>query len=185
MSTPRVVVDARMVGPRGHGIGNYVNELASALEGKRYGFELAFLVAADTPAAAPVRRFEHRESKIPFLDKKESFLLSREIRSFRPQLFHSPSFMSLWSYPCPHALTVHDLNHLHFGGLFHKIYYHHLLLPALKSARGIASVSQTAAEELKEWIGKHHLAREVTVIPNSIHPQGGTSSRETLRTYGL
>jgi glycosyltransferase involved in cell wall biosynthesis len=185
MAKPRVIVDARMVGPTGHGIGNYVQDIAAALRGQDLPYELVFLIAPDCPADSVLREYEHAISRYRFLAPREILGLSSEIARLRPSLFHSPSFSSLWSYPCPVAFTVHDLNHLHFAGLFHRAYYRALLLPALRRARAVASVSETAAGELDLWLRNHGVKQTVRVVPNSIRPLSGAPAAGVLHRYGL
>ena len=174
-----------MVGARGHGIGNYVLDIAAGMWGEALTYELVFLLAPDCPADSVLRRFEHHTSKIPFLHPLEIFSLAGEVAKLNPTLFHSPSFSSLARYPFPLAITVHDLNHLQFGGLFHRLYYRFLLLPALRQARAVASVSQTAAAELDLWMRNHGLKKEVRVVPNPLRPVPGLPAREVLPLYGL
>jgi len=181
----KIVVDARMVGPHGHGIGNYVQDIAAALGGREKPYELTFLIAPDCPADSVLRSYQTVESKIPFLSTKEIFFLNGEIARLKPDLFHSPSFSSFWRYAYPVAFTVHDLNHLHFAGTFHRLYYRHLLLPALRGARAIASVSETAAAELDAWMRSHQLKSRISVVPNAIHPPAGRPAAEALARYGL
>ena len=169
MQKPRIVVDARMVGPKGHGIGNYVQDIADALEGKELPYSLVFLLSPDCPKDSVLRRYEHAECEIGFLHPKEIFGLAKFVKKLKANLFHSPSFSSLANYPFPYVMTVHDLNHLHFAGAFHRLYYRFLLLPAMRKARGLASVSRTAAAEIEGWLAGLGVKRPVQVVPNSIH----------------
>lgn len=178
----KVVIDARMVGGVGHGIGNYVLDIAAALKDRDLPFEVLYLVAKGSNS--PLRELAHHESKVKFLHPLESWRLPKELAALKPDLFHSPSFMSLASYPCPHVQTVHDLNHLQFGGLFHKLYYRKLLLPSLISARAVLSVSRTAAMELKEWLQKHGTIKAVDVALNAI-AEPASPEEDTLRKFGL
>lgn len=162
----KVLIDARMVGVLGHGIGNYVLDLALALRGRDLPFELHYLLAKDAPAK--LRELPHRDSAISFLHPLEAWRLPKELEGFN--LFHSPSFMSLTRYPCPHVQTVHDLNHLQFGNPLHKLYYKKLLLPSLRNAKTIASVSEAAAWELRTWLDRHEVKKPVLVVPNAIAP---------------
>jgi glycosyltransferase involved in cell wall biosynthesis len=164
MRKKRVIVDARMVGGVGHGIGNYVLDLAASLGARPLPFELFFLVAKGSDS--PLRAFPHHESGVKFLHPLEPWLLARDLEG--ADLFHSPSFMSLASYPCPHLQTVHDLNHLRFGNLLQKIYYRRLLLPSLRSARTILSVSQSAAEEIRGWLQGFGIDKKIELAPNAI-----------------
>jgi glycosyltransferase involved in cell wall biosynthesis len=171
MGKKRIIIDGRMVGPFGHGIGNYVSDLARALSERALSWEIFFLLSASCPADSPLRSFPNRESRFPFLSPGEILGLSREIRD--ADLFHSPSFMSLWRYPCPHLQTVHDLNHLRFGSPLHRLYYRSLLLPSLRQAAAVTSVSGSAAAELSDWLASYGLKKEILITPNSINLAAG------------
>lgn len=160
----KILVDARMIGGVGHGIGNYVLDMAAALADRDLPFELTYLVAKGSNSA--LRSLPHRESSVPFLNPLEAWRLPKELEGFH--LFHSPSFMSLASYPCPHVQTVHDLNHLHYGNLFHQLYYRKLLFPSLQKAKAVISVSDTAAKELRDWLWAKGERKAVEVAPNAI-----------------
>lgn len=160
----KILIDARMIGGVGHGIGNYVLDMAAALAERDLPFELTYLVAKGSNS--PLRKLPHRESSVAFLHPLEAWRLPKELEGF--QLFHSPSFMSLASYPCPHVQTVHDLNHLQYGSLFHKIYYQKLLFPSLQKAKAVISVSETAAKELRDWLMAKGEKKSVEVVPNAI-----------------
>lgn len=182
----KVWIDARMVGPQAHGIGVYVTDLALGLaaRGRALSFAPHYLISPLCPADSPLRQLPHEECSIPFLDWREPWTLAAKLRQLAPALYVSPSFASLRKYPCPHAQIVHDLNHLQFGSLPHKIYYRHLLLPSLRTARGVASITSFAAEELGQWLGAHGVARPVFVVPNAIRalPPGDTAP---LARWGL
>jgi hypothetical protein len=109
----KLVIDARMCGPRGHGIALYVEELAKGLNIP--GWDLHFLLATDTPQDHSLRQFSHSVSTIPFLSTAEYFRLPQELAQLKPDRFLSPSFSALRHYPCPYGMVLHDLNHLHFG----------------------------------------------------------------------
>lgn len=186
MSPPskRIVIDARMLGPTGHGIGNYVLDLAEALKSRSLPFELFYLLGPDCPPASLLREFPHRESSVPFLHPLEAWRLPAEIAETGAAAFHSPSFMSLARYPCPHLQTVHDLNHLHYGGLFHRAYYRFLLLPSLRSARTVIAVSESGRGELQRWLTSHHLSRSVELAENAI-PEPAAADIQVLKKLGL
>lgn len=168
MARKRLVVDARMVGAVGHGIGNYVLELAAAFRSRKLPFEIFYLLSRDCPPSSLLRALPHAVSKIPFLHPLEFFSLASEIRSLKADAFHSPSFMSLRSYPCPHLQTVHDLNHLTFGGLYHRLYYRALLLPSLRSASSVMTVSRYSLGEVAAWLNTHGVKREIGLAFNAI-----------------
>lgn len=180
----RILIDARMVKATGHGIGNYVAEMAEGLARLRLPFELMYLVDAGLPERHLLRSLPHRISKVPFLHPLESLRLFGEIEKYKPDLFHSTSFASLRSYPCPHVQTVHDLNHLQFGGAFRKLYYAWLLLPSLRNARTVITVSESARSEIASWLKSQGAEKQIEVAPNAIHPPREASPR-CLQPYGL
>lgn len=176
----KVLVDARMIGGVGHGIGNYVLDMAAALAERDLPFELTYLVAKGSNS--PLRNLPHRESAIRFLHPLEAWRLPKELEGFH--LFHSPSFMSLASYPCAHIQTVHDLNHLHYGNPLHKLYYQKLLYPSLQKAKAVISVSKTAAKELENWLGAKGEKKSVEVALNAI-AEPATAETGALEKLGL
>jgi glycosyltransferase involved in cell wall biosynthesis len=176
----KVLVDARMIGGVGHGIGNYVLDMAAALTERDLPFELTYLVAKGSNS--PLRNLPHRDSAISFLHPLEAWRLPKELEGFH--LFHSPSFMSLASYPCAHVQTVHDLNHLHYGSLFHKLYYQKLLFPSLQKAKAVISVSETAAKELRDWLWAKGEKKTVEVVPNAI-AEPAPAEKGALENLGL
>src|SRR3989338_8355436 len=102
MEKARILVDARMCGAVGHGIGNYVLQMAEGLAALRPKYELIYLTSPALPLDSLLRKLPHQESKIAFLHPAESVRLAKEVAAIRPALFHTPSFASLAHYPCPH-----------------------------------------------------------------------------------
>jgi glycosyltransferase involved in cell wall biosynthesis len=131
-------------------------------------YELFFLLPPDAPRDSPLRAMPHEECKVPFLHPAEPFTLAQVVGRLRPALYHSPSFASLLSYPCAHVQTVHDLNHLHYGSLAHKLYYRFALLRSLRAARRVIGVSQAASAEIRDWLLHHGVDKPIALAPNSV-----------------
>lgn len=184
-SKPRVLIDARMVGPGGHGIGLYVLQLAEGLARLDLPYEPFYLVHSSCPADSLLRRLPHAVTELKFLEPAELVGLPGEIRKAGAALYHSTSFSSLLRYPCPHVQTVHDLNHLHFGSPMHKFYYRALLLRSLRKAFAVFSVSDCAAMELRSWLLNHGVDRKVGVAPNAIDLFPAGDDNGVLRHFGL
>ena len=145
---PLLIIDGRM--PSGSSFANYVSGLAKGLSNiaPKSAYEVVFL----TRPEQKIFDFRTIECNIPFLHPKEIFKIPSILKKNKADLYHSPSFSSLLYYPCPHIITVHDLNHLQFGNFAHKIYYNILLRKALLGAKTAVSVSQFSAAEIKRWI---------------------------------
>lgn len=177
---PRIVVDARMLGH--HGIGQYVADLCQAMAAKDRDYELYYLISRELPASHTVRSLPHAESKIPFLHPSESIALAGELRRLEPDLYHSTSFSSLVSYPCPFVQTIHDLNHLRFGTLLQKAYYRALLHPSARKARVLLTVSESARVELAAWLGAP--TRPIALARNAIQERPAADPSR-LQALGL
>lgn len=180
----KILVDARMVHGTGHGIAQYVLQMAKGLAEKSLPYEISYLISNDLPKNSLLRELPHRESKISFLHPTEFFRLGSEIHECSPDLFHSPSFSSLYRYPCEYVQTVHDLNHIHFGSLAQKLYYRYLLLPSMIAAKKLITVSKSSQAEISAWLQSHGTEKEIFVVPNAILPFS-QKDREGLQKFGL
>lgn len=177
---PRVVLDARMVGRQGHGIARYVEGLLEGLCDLERDYSLVALVGP-APSDRLLRLRERGlvldEVRAPFLAWSELLEIPQALRRLGASLYHSPSFSSLWYCPCPHVQTVHDLNHLSFGGIQKKIYYQLLLKRFALRARALMTVSDFAREEISAWLGIEPTA--LSVIRNPIEVMPGTPDPES------
>ena len=165
MSRPKIVIDARMVGPTLHGIARYVSLLALGLsEIKDLPYEPIFLVAPGIKMAGHTVR----ETGSRFLSVGEQWAVPKLLREIGATLYHSPSFSSLLYCPCPWLVTLHDLNHLSFGGIAEKIYYRAVLKPFALKAKELLTVSEFSRQEIAAWMG---IPRDsIEVVFNALDP---------------
>ncbi len=180
---PKVVIDARMVGDVSHGISRYVRMIAKGLaELPSLSYEPIFLSGPDRSAA--FSGFETMELRTPFLDPKEMLLIPAALWKTGAKLYHSPSFSSLLAAPCPWMVTVHDLNHITYGGPMERAYYETVLRSFTDRAKAVLTVSEFSKTEIERWNRKLH----PEVIYNAIDPQflkEGGNIDETLARYGV
>lgn len=173
---PTILVDARMVSARGHGIGRYVEDIARAYAAESQNdtlpFRLQFLWYVGNRKLGIWCELPTVDSKTAFLSPLEALRLQSEIKETGAAIYHTPSFSSLLSYPCPTIQTVHDLNHLHFGGVKEKIYYRTILRRSLRMVSQIATVSETSRAELSKWLGIS--TQEIALVPNAVIVSAGT-----------
>ena len=192
MSLPRVVIDGRMVGPVPHGIARMVRFMAEGLAAMQkvtpLPYEPLFLRSPQTPDGA-FGPWATETVEAPFLSPSEWFELPRALRHLRASLYHSPSFSSLpRASSTPHVITVHDLNHLHFGSWKEKLYYRVLLRSFMSRARQVLTVSEFSRREIAEWMGWESSRIEITW--NAVDPRLGEEvpAREAhaaLKKWGL
>jgi glycosyltransferase involved in cell wall biosynthesis len=162
----RILVDGRMICHPPHGIGEYVNDLARSAIHSPLPFSLEFLVSPQLPQDSPVRSFRLHESTLPFLHPLEVVKLGPLVDKLGPDLFHSPSFASPGRISTPFVQTVHDLNHLHYGGWKEKVYYEVVLRSSCARARKLATVSRSSASEIETWLNWPN--GTLQVIPNAV-----------------
>ena len=167
---PRVVVDARMLGERGHGIANYVSDLAYGMAELRgtvkLPYDLIFLVAKKKNVATQLANFPTFETNYSFLHPLENWEIPETLTRLRADLYHSTSFSSLPFCPCPYIQTIHDLNHLSYGSIGKKIYYRIWLRRFANGAKRIVTVSEFSRGEIARWFGMPE--EKISVAENAI-----------------
>ena len=184
----KVVIDARMVTAIPHGFSRYVSRLAEGLSQVRASvaglpYEPVFLVSS---GEGEFHGFETQSARSAFLNPRELIEIPRLLRELGAALYHSPTFSSLLHAPCPWIQTVHDLNHLQFGGTREKLYYRFLLKPFARRARVLATVSEFSQKEIAKWLELE--SASIEVIHNAIEPPPRLSNemiRKTLSDFGL
>lgn len=151
-----------------HGIARYVKNLAVGLASlPSRAYEPVFLVSEHGKGHIPAS-FETVLVSAPFLSAKELLILPGVLKQLKPALYHSPSFSSLIHLPCPWIVTIHDLNHLHFGGVKEKIYYQTLLKNFAQGSKQVMTVSEFSQREIAKWLGVP--TSQVEIVYNALDP---------------
>lgn len=169
---PKVVIDARMIGKIPHGIARYVLGIAKGLRqlhaDSPLPYEITFLTQLPLTDSLleNFSPFQTLPTPVPFLSSKELFFIPKILKQLEAHLYHSPSFSSLWSCPCDHLITVHDLNHLTYGNFIQKQYYRLLLKRFCRTAKKVLTVSQFSQQEIAKWLQWDPLRIQIT--PNAI-----------------
>lgn len=182
---PLLVIDARMIGPIGHGIAEYVRDLVlglSEISDKKYSIHL--LISDRMLAEDPLRKVSHTVVNAPFLSPREMMEIPRVLKKLQANLFHSPSFAAFPFNSIPTIYTVHDLIHLHFGSVFHKAYYQLILKPTLRRAAQVCTVSAFSQREIARWLAWPE--ERIAVIKNAIQVEEPPRDwEERLMKWGL
>ena len=177
-----LLIDARMIQGEGHGIAEYVRELAFGLKQAKFAFTL--LVSDQLPQDDPLRGLPHLVSTTAFLSPQELWEIPRILKKYSFKLFHSPSFSAQCFAPCPVIYTVHDLNHLHYGNIAKRLYYNTILRLALKKAALICTVSDSSREEIAHWLKVS--PQKILLAPNGLQlPEIPAEAKNLLQKNGL
>lgn len=126
-----VYVDVRYRGH--HGIGRYAQEVISRLNIQWRALGRPFAPATPIDAINPNR-----------------------VRLPRSAVLYSPGFSAGFAM-CTQLLTVHDLTHLReedspVRRRLNRAYYEGVVKPAIRRARHVLTVSETAANEIRDWL---------------------------------
>lgn len=180
---PIVAIDGRMVGEVSHGISRYVRMIAKGLaELPSLEYEPLFFCAPGM--GAYFSGFETREVRTPFLEPAEIGTLPIALWKSKAALYHSPSFSSLAAAPCPWMVTIHDLNHLTYGGQLERVYYETILRRFAEKAKAVMTVSEFSREEIVRWNPR----LQPEVVYNAIDPhflKEAGPIEPVLSRYGL
>src|SRR3989344_1851582 len=102
-----IVIDARMIGKKQHGIARHTFSLVKHLEKINPPHRFTLLVHDDTLIRKTA--FELKKMNSPWISVREQFELPVVLKQLGADLFHSPSFVIPYTCPTPFILTIHDL----------------------------------------------------------------------------
>ena len=163
-------MDARMVGPRPHGIARYVVCLARALKRVAPDFRPVLVVGQDTPAEV-CDEFAHVRCPAPYLSAAEILAVPAVVAQLGVRLHHATSFAVSPLMGVPQVITLHDAIHLQRRadyGFKQALYYRTAVMGAALRSPAIITVSQDARAALAHHLGLP-LAR-LHVVPNGVEP---------------
>lgn len=149
----KIVFDARMVLEIPDGIARYAFELVNAMSRLSPPFRLSVLLSdpKGKDHFLPSPHVELIEHQPPFLSLEEQWKLQKTIRAIHPSLCHFPSFVVPRGIDLPYFVTIHDLNHWRLPrnyGHWHRWYYRWLVLPAVRRAATVLTISRFSQKEL-------------------------------------
>jgi glycosyltransferase involved in cell wall biosynthesis len=149
----KLAVDFSWAGPSG--IGRMMSEVLSRT----------------SPDVEIIRIHEATENSAPLTPLK----LSLSIRKSKATKFWSPGFVPpITSFGIPSAITIHDLTHLYYFHLKHRIYYNTVIRPLLRNVDVIFTVSDHARNDILQWAGlpEHKVVRVYNGVDPVFNPEG-------------
>lgn len=152
----KIIIDARMVDDKLHGIARYTYEIINKLAYEN-DLDITLLVNNLDLSKDIFKndKLKFIKMKSPFLSPNEQVELPYVLNKFKDVLFHSPSFVSSPLIKCKSVMTIHDLNHIKFPQYYsklHKYYYKYIVKNCVLKAEKIITVSQYSKEELLKWL---------------------------------
>lgn len=140
----KVAYDSRWIGD--HGIGRFAKEVANRLSFDSY----------------------YTEGKNPagFFSAIKLGLWARHKKA---GAIYSPSYIPPLLSAVPFSFTIHDLNHIdidHNSSLLKRAYYRFIILPAIKRAHKVLTVSEFSKQRIINWSGCP--AEKIIVVGNGV-----------------
>ncbi len=192
----KVLIDARMIGPKLHGIARYTLNLVKGLF-EIEGLDVSLIVCDEenqshiealvgsSPASSRIRQF----IRVPvrFAHPLESGYLYWHLRRHNFDVVHFTSF-AVPLFPISRmVLTVHDLIHLKTDpSRLKRIYFTRVFGNCAQKSERIICVSHWTYDDLSSvW---NQLAKKCVVIPNGLDEswgRGPMSSRSNVEPYFL
>jgi glycosyltransferase involved in cell wall biosynthesis len=148
-----ILLDARMVGARPHGIARYAEGLAPALRAEAPDEEFVALVAPDLPPTSPLAAGRTAVTSIPLYGALEQALLPGLVRRLAPRLLHSLTYSTPLASGVPTIPTIHDLIHLRYPtrlAALQSLYYTMIVGPAARRAPAVITVSAATRDAIAE-----------------------------------
>jgi len=151
--------DARWIGQ--HGIGRFAAEINNRL---KFNYQ-----------------FQSESSPTGVLS---SVNLGHWLRSCGAKALYSPGYIPPSGTRLPFAFTIHDLNHLdvpHNSSISKKLYYKHIIKPAIYSSYRILTVSEYSKNRILEWSQCDE--KKIHVVGNGVSDSFTTNTTPVMPGY--
>lgn len=161
----RIGIDARILGYRRAGIGQYTYRLVEALA--EIDSQDEFVIFHSRKDGGTITRqpnFQRRTLYTPSHHRWEQIFLSAELWPRKLDLLHSPDFIPPFRRNYASVITVHDLAFLHFPHFVTQDSAHHygLIDQAVRRTDHIIAVSESTKSDIINLLGVQE--RKITVI---------------------
>lgn len=169
-----VLIDARMISDRPHGIAIHTRRLIENLlkvdKKNRYSFLVERGNKSFAMGLSPAPGMtDFWVTKSRWISLSEQLALPVLLKKLKPDLYHSPSFAIPFYCPVPFVLTLHDLNHVRCPETkrFHTtLYYQTILRRAVHRTEKIITVSQFSKKEIIDYYNVD--PQKISVIYNGV-----------------
>jgi glycosyltransferase involved in cell wall biosynthesis len=139
-----IIFDSRWIG--NHGIGRFAQEISCRLNFTNL--------------------YTGKNNPVSFFSALELGLWATPKRG---RAIYTPGYIPPLFSTLPFSFTIHDLNHIdipHNSSLTKRIYYRRIILPAIKQAYRVLTVSEFSKKRIVDWSGCH--PNKVKVVGNGV-----------------
>lgn len=151
-----IVIDARMIGKKMHGIARYTYNLIKNLVKIDPRNRYTILVTKDIgDLPASTGNLEMRFLKSRWISVSEQWELVKILKVLKPDLYHTPSFVAPVFNPFPMIMTIHDVNHIALANNYtalHRLYYKFIVKPSAHKSAKILTGSDFSRREISKYL---------------------------------
>jgi len=151
-----IVIDARMIGGKMHGIARYTYNLIRNLLKIDHRNQYTILVPKGFhDLQTNTGNLESCYLNSKWISVSEQWELVKTLRVLKPDLFHTPSFVAPIFNPFPMIMTIHDVNHIVFAddySLLHRLYYKFIVKPSANKSVRVLTVSEFSKQEINKYL---------------------------------
>jgi len=162
-----IVIDARMIGDRMHGIARYTYNIVKNLLKIDLENQYTVLIGKEFPGiSVEANNLKMRPLRSRWISISEQWELVKVLKELKPDLYHAPSFVAPVFNPFPMVMTIHDLNHLAFASnysMYHAIYYRFVVKPSARKSIKIITGSEFSRKEISKYLSVPE--EKIKVIP--------------------
>jgi alpha-1,3-rhamnosyl/mannosyltransferase len=183
----KIIIDARMIQDRLHGIGRYLLELLSRWAGWDTGHRITLL--ANDPGILKRHGLAGAYPVVPVKATPFSpsgFLeISSVLKREGGDLYHAPSISVPLSPVMPTVITIYDLIPMFFGGGFHRLYCNTVLRRAVGFSRAVLTISEYSRDTISQTFSCPADKIHVTYLAANEPPPGRAAWEEVESGRGL
>lgn len=166
----KIGIDARMLGPKQTGIGEYIKYLIEGVKKKKEGNNFVLFLRPEQMDKVVLGEIEKIEAPSRWYSWGEQTRFLKKLKKQDCDLVHFPHFSHPILYREPFVVTVHDLTPLYYPGqgtpFYRKLAYRLVLRSACKHAKKVITPSRFTKKDILKHFDLP--ADKIEVIPEGI-----------------
>ncbi len=153
----QIIIDARVLADKMHGIARYTYNLIlnlAKLDHENY-YTILYHHTPPQELITGNSRFQLHCFPVKLYSLAEQIYLPLLIKKLKADIYHSPTFSAPLIQPCNVLMTIHDMIHLTHGNrlsMLHSLYYSLIVRNAALRAAGIITVTNYSQQEITKHL---------------------------------